>query len=209
MTRGRLEESAVVRRGYGARADVYLAGNAVVKSFRGRGAFLRTIGKVLVARELRAYARLQGVEGVPACYGRLGDYALVLEYVPGQRLSDLERLPGGLLDKLRALVDRVHARGVASRDLSPSNILIKDGEPHLVDFAVSVTACNALGRLLFPLFRALDIYGVATLKKRWGQPLREDEERLFRQLRWEASVRHFLRKTARALWRAGTTAPHR
>ena len=73
---------------------------------------------------------------------------LVTRFVPGTRLDDLVNRHGpldvpalqvlarGLADALTVL----HARGVVHRDLTPGNVLVLDGEPHVIDLGLAIAA---------------------------------------------------------------------
>lgn len=91
--------------------------------------------------EYRVYQKLEGLAGVPRCYGLLDERFLVLEYIDGLSLRD-----GQIGDRprffedFRKLLEELHARGVAHADLKKKdNILITaDNRPYLVDFGVAV-----------------------------------------------------------------------
>ena len=103
--------------------------------------------------ERRVLERLDGIEGIP----RFVDY---FEYGGDEFLVttdcgalDLRRdvlengpyRPGGdgrdplvLADRLAEILELVHRRGVAVRDVKPSNVVLDSaGSPHLVDFGIS------------------------------------------------------------------------
>ncbi len=73
---------------------------------------------------------------------------LVTRFVPGTRLDDLVHRSGtlprgdlqsvarGLADALTAL----HAAGVVHRDLTPGNVLVLDGQPHVIDLGLATAA---------------------------------------------------------------------
>ena len=73
---------------------------------------------------------------------------LVTRFVPGQRLDDLVARSGplsalelhqvarGLADALAAL----HGAGVVHRDLTPGNVLVLDGQPHVIDLGLATAA---------------------------------------------------------------------
>jgi predicted Ser/Thr protein kinase len=90
--------------------------------------------------EYRVYQRLDGLAGVPRCYGLLDGCFLVLEYIDGLSLRD-----GAIGDRarffedFRGLLEELHRRGVAHADLKKKdNILITaDNRPYLVDFGVA------------------------------------------------------------------------
>ena len=54
----------------------------VIKSAMGRGP-VRKARQATLEREYAAYRRLDGVEGVPACYGLLAKRYLVMEFIEG------------------------------------------------------------------------------------------------------------------------------
>ena len=73
---------------------------------------------------------------------------LVTRFVPGTRLDDLVNRNGpldvpalqvlarGLADALTVL----HAQGVVHRDLTPGNVLVLDGQPHVIDLGLAIAA---------------------------------------------------------------------
>ncbi|MGQ9525493.1 MAG: lipopolysaccharide core heptose(II) kinase RfaY [Armatimonadota bacterium] len=189
-------------KGRGLKADVYLVGAFVVKDYHDRSFLVRHIGRMLVSREKRVYERLSSLKGIPKCYGKLDDYALILERIDGTALSDTDSLPANFGAKLRQLVDAVHSRGVASRDLSSSNIIVFNDQPYLIDFAVAFTA-GPLTKPIFGLFKRLDIYGVACLKERYQQGLEKDERRVFSLLWWERSLRQCIKRVRRLCGKPG------
>ncbi len=54
----------------------------VVKTAMGRGLVLKVRQKTLL-REFEAYRRMDGLRGVPECYGLLGGRYLVIEFIRG------------------------------------------------------------------------------------------------------------------------------
>lgn len=91
--------------------------------------------------EYRVYRKLEGLAGVPRCYGLLDERFLVLEYIDGVSLreghiGDRTRF----FEEFRKLLEELHARGVAHADLKKKdNILITaDNRPYLIDFGVAV-----------------------------------------------------------------------
>jgi hypothetical protein len=115
----------------------------VVKDFSGKGLWGRTIGRIQIAREARAYAWLGSLEGVPRFLGRIDPHALALGDVEGRQLAfarDLHSDGPAILSRLRALIDRMHERGLAHLDLrGRENVLVRpDGALVVVDLAGSV-----------------------------------------------------------------------
>ncbi len=73
---------------------------------------------------------------------------LVTRFVPGTRLDDLVTRNGPLdLQALRPLargladaLTGLHAGGVVHRDLTPGNVLVLDGQPHVIDLGLATAA---------------------------------------------------------------------
>lgn len=100
--------------------------------------------------ELEALRRVRGphlVEVLDADIGADLPY-LVTRFVPGTRLDDLvtrtgplpledlHRVARGLADALSTL----HAAGIVHRDLTPGNVLVLDGQPHVIDLGLATAA---------------------------------------------------------------------
>jgi hypothetical protein len=108
---------------------------------------------------------------------------LVTRFVPGQRLDELVSQQGPLLagelsQAARGIADALttlHGAGVVHRDVSPGNVLMLDGQPHLIDLglamAAEVTALTRSGIVLgtpgylapeqltgAPVTRAVDVH---------------------------------------------------
>ena len=158
----------VVKRGPWGKADIlrlsYDGGEAILKDFSAKSAPVRWLGKRQLRRERRALDRLAGVSGVPAVLGDLPPHGLFLQPMRGEAITRWRRRPRPeippMLERLAALVERIHARGVAHLDLRKrDNILVAaDGTPSVIDFNASVAfRPGSLGaRLLFPVLRAVD-----------------------------------------------------
>ena len=111
----------------------------IVKTAMGSGLLLKARRNTL-QREYRAYQKLNGVEGVPACFGMLDGQYLLLEFIRGTPYRDADwaerdRWFAELLTTLQA----IHARGVSHGDLkSKGNLMVGEGErPVIVDFGTS------------------------------------------------------------------------
>jgi hypothetical protein len=102
-----------------------------------------------VLKEGRALARVRSPY-VAQCYSAErhdGVPYLVMEYIPGKNLAEVQRSKPVPLDRALALTAQlaeglaaVHACGLLHRDIKPSNILVgDDGVPRLVDFGLAET----------------------------------------------------------------------
>lgn len=124
-----------------------------------------------LARESRAYARLQGVAGIPACLGMEGPDRLVLERAGGRPLDQLApgAVPAVAFDRLEQLIDAIHARGVAIADLHRSNVLVDEqGNIALIDFALARCARDShRPGLSIRWLQRLDDHAAARIRARY------------------------------------------
>ena len=106
----------------------------------------------MIRREYEVYRRLDGVPGIPKCYGLESGGRLVLEFIAGHplklssgELDDREGFFAALLDVLQA----AHRAGVAHADLKrKENILVTpDGSPYLIDFGSALICDEGSGAL--------------------------------------------------------------
>lgn len=148
----------------------------VIKAPGGRG-LRRWLSRWMIRREARAYARLEGLVGVPRCFGLLRDRYLVLEYVPGEparyaEIAERDRF----FEELLRLIVALHARGVAHGDLQKKdNLWLADGaHPVLFDFGAAIIRKPGFAPVnawLYRLASQLDFNQWAKLKTR-GSPHR-------------------------------------
>ena len=134
----------------------------VIKSAMGRGP-LRSARQATLEREYAAYQRLQGVEGVPACYGLLAKRYLLMEFIDGTAYrhatwQDRDKWFAELLDVIRAF----HARGVSHGDLkSKTNMIVGlDQKPYVIDFGTTFLhkpGFHPVNNHLFEYGKRLDI----------------------------------------------------
>lgn len=158
---------------------------AVLKDYHAcASAFGRTIGPLLVRRETRALAQLDGIRGVPRLLRVVDSHSFLMEHIAATRWKRRlgENQPRPDFARLAALVAEMHARGIAHCDMrSASNILIAaDGEPYLVDFVAHFrrgAGWNPLRNWLFGQFCRADDSAVAKLKSRIAPDLLEPAER--------------------------------
>jgi len=167
---------------------------AIVKDYqRTPFVFRSTIGAWLIGREYKFHRKLAGIKGVPRVHQKLDKYANVFEYIDARPIerSDHDILADRFFEKLRMRIERIHTRGVVHLDLShKGNILVsKGGEPVIIDFNSGFYVGNGyIGRkLLFPLLKRIDYYGILKLKKRLSPHMLTQEEKSY--LKWFGLIR--------------------
>ncbi len=99
---------------------------------------LRWIGRALKRREARLLQKTQHLEGVPAYIGDWSDTGLAHEFIEGEPLTKGTAIPDDFFPRLEALIQHMHALGIAYVDLEKrENILFgADGRPWLFDFQI-------------------------------------------------------------------------
>ena len=147
--------------GYQAAIRIYQGPAGAFAIKEPSGSWLRrTISRAAIRREAGIYRRLQGIPGIPKCFGCLDDLYLVLEHIPGDTLHALqnelmnrEKFFAKLLETLRMM----HDAGVAHGDLKrKKNILVgPDEQPFIIDFGIAVTINERRG-FLFNLVKQVD-----------------------------------------------------
>ncbi|KAH9969423.1 hypothetical protein BGW80DRAFT_1176951, partial [Lactifluus volemus] len=89
------------------------------------------LAKVNLAPQLFYYGKI-GLEGDPS-YGHLR--MVVMEYVDGKLLIEVNPTPPGLKDKIRHALNVLHGQGYVFGDLRPQNIMMtENGGIKLIDF---------------------------------------------------------------------------
>ncbi len=189
----------VVRQGAWYKPDIkevaFAGDRAILKDFSDKSWPVRLLGRRQVLREVRALRRLDGIAGIPRCYGEAGRCGVLMECVEGDRITRWCRSRRGetapLFEKLGRLMAQVHARGVAHIDLRKrDNILVApDGRPSVIDFNASFCFDPAGwgARLLFPFMRRIDDAAILKWKSRLAPelltPAERDRHRLMSRLR--------------------------
>ena len=149
-------------------------GDVAVKDCSSRPFIARhTAGRFLIARECRAYRAAAGAPGLATFLGRLGPFALATAWIDATPLADLVpgRVSPEVFDRLDAVIDGLHARGVTLGDLHHRDVLVgEDGRVHVVDLAaahVLGASPGALRRFWYDGFRAQDRVAAARLRARY------------------------------------------
>ena len=162
-----------IANGYQGSVYFYNSGTHRLIIKHAKGVLFKWLRQAMIRREYRIYQRLEGLHGVPHCYGLLQGQYLLLEHIdaPNVRhilLKDSE----AFLDKLLKLILSVHERGVVHGDLKrKDNILVLNREePYLVDFAMAIERKGRLrlfNRFMYGLWESLDFN--AWLKLKYGR----------------------------------------
>ena len=158
----------------------------VIKAPMGRGVawFLR---RRMLANEYRVYRALNGIRGIPRCYGFIQKRYLILEFVEGTPIRHAKMEDSEFFfTALKQLIQRMHAAGVAHGDLKKKdNTLVVNGKhPCLVDFGVAVIRKKRIAPLnhyFFHLFRRFDINAWVKLKYPHGIQDMTPEDRNYYQ----------------------------
>jgi hypothetical protein len=145
-----------------------------VKDYAPRPFLVRQIlGRYLIRRETAAYRTAGTIDGLPRFLGRVGPFALALEWIEARPLAtvDPRAVPHDCWERLAAIVDGLHARGVALADLHHRDVLIGTDETvHVVDLATAWVLGPRAGRLrrrLFTHFCDLDRVALARMRARF------------------------------------------
>jgi predicted Ser/Thr protein kinase len=134
----------------------------VIKSAMGRGA-VRKARQVTLEREYAAYQRLDGVDGVPACYGLLAQRYLLMEFIDGTAYREATwQDRDGWFAELLVIIRAFHSRGVSHGDLkSKSNLIAgRDQKPCVIDFGTTFLykdGFHPINNRLFEYGKRLDI----------------------------------------------------
>ena len=171
------DEASCIKKLHKARnktkAEVYLAsrnGSKIVfKDFRKTHMLIRLFyGRYSLYREARSYAKLEGVSGIPRCFGFEGREVLLLEYVDGKPLSHFKRgkVPESVFVQLEKIILSMHGRGVANGDLHRSNVMLtSDWDVYLIDFASALFTDNADNPgFFFRGFKTLDLHAFERMR---------------------------------------------
>jgi hypothetical protein len=97
-------------------------------------------GRLLCKHERGIYEALAGVEGVPRWAGCVSETTYAVEYIDAVPLDHLDAPPAGFFDRLLAVFEAIHERGVAYGDANKrSNILVDAaGRPFVIDYQIAL-----------------------------------------------------------------------
>jgi hypothetical protein len=147
----------------------------IVKDWRCMAPWMRPVARHFARRERRLYGLLRRLPSVPRVLAA-GDRVLVIEHVPGRRISRFQGRPEAAM-VARAFAEAVaamHAAGVYHLDLRKrDNALVEDdGTVHLIDFTAGAapTRYGPLAPLIRRVAARVDRYAVL----KWTEALAPD-----------------------------------
>jgi RIO-like serine/threonine protein kinase len=142
------------------------------------------IAPLLVRREVRVMRHLQGVPGIPRCYGRIDAVAFAMEYIEGTPIARYSRgeLPPEVFPRVQEVIDRMHEHDVAHCDLKRRSnlILTPQGRVYLIDFAAAIIGnrrCKPFSNWLQRQMVEVDNKALPRLKKFVAPELLTAEDR--------------------------------
>jgi hypothetical protein len=170
------------------------ADKIVVKFYRAQpfcGLPLAWLGRLSRDHERAIYAALEGVQGVPRWLGCVGQTGFAVEYIDARTLHHGDPVPSGYFDRMQAILQAVHARGVAYVDADKrSNMLVgAGGQAFLIDFQIAIRRRDDWPWPLRPVAARLvryvqdkDLYHLYKHKRRLApDELTPEEQRLSRR----------------------------
>jgi predicted Ser/Thr protein kinase len=183
----------LLTKGKALKADVFITKvrgeRFVVKDFGQKGFLERNlVGRAVIARELKAYRALAGIEGLPARFTRLSRFSIAVEYLEGRDLGGIIRgeLGPGVIRRLEDIMRGLHKRGWVHLDLQRrSNILLVDGKIFIVDLASALHtgAVPLVGQCLTGLIGFADRLSLVKMKSIYAPELLTAKERTLIRLR--------------------------
>ncbi|HET9679739.1 MAG TPA: hypothetical protein VFP95_04145 [Gammaproteobacteria bacterium] len=156
----------------------------VVKTPHGRG-IRHWLTAWLIRREYTIYQHLCDVTGIPPCYGLTPEGWLVLGFVPAHSFrGNPPANRSHYFAELRALLQTLHAHGVAHGDLkNKDNLMIAENStPFIIDFGIAMRwrpGFHPLNHFLFRLARRLDYSAWAKHKYRGRSETVAEEDKAF------------------------------
>ena len=136
------DNTNLLSKGYQGRALLYVdeTSKIVIKAPHGRG-LVRLFHTRMLRHENDAYMRLQGVTGIPECYGLVANTYLAIEYIDASTMrQNRPSADSSFYDELLDTIKQLHLRKVAHMDLKKKdNLLVSEDEkPYLIDFGAAV-----------------------------------------------------------------------
>ncbi|WP_203140920.1 RIO1 family regulatory kinase/ATPase domain-containing protein [Marinobacter mangrovi] len=152
---------------------------------RYRGSWRALLARLLIRREARILEYLKDWPHSPKVVGCMGTLALMMEYVPGELLS--EHMAAGdpfCFAQLMGVMKSLHGMSVTHNDVRGNNIILSRDRVVLIDFAGAVRG-RGIGRLLLSPMRRSDMSHLLKYKVRMtGEKPTAEEQRLYQKPRW-------------------------
>jgi serine/threonine protein kinase len=173
---------------------------------------IRALRRKMIRREYEVYRRLEGLPGIPECYGLMDEDHLMLEFIDGHSLRlSMDELPDrdAFFSQLLQILLAAHGVGIAHSDMKrKDNILVTPaGEPRLVDFGSAVIRkdAGAVNHWMFRQACQIDFNAWVKHKYLGRYDLISTEDAPYFRLtsveRWTAPVRKAWRKITARHWR--------
>ncbi|NIM02508.1 MAG: hypothetical protein GTO30_16815 [Acidobacteria bacterium] len=157
-----------------------------LKDYRRRPWWFRaSLARWITRRETAAYRAAAGIPGVARFLGRLGPVSLATEWVESRSLGELRdrRVDPAVFERLREVLARLHAAGIALADLHLADVLVDtDNEVTLVDLANAFTLGPRPGPLRSRLFRRFVLQDEISFARLRAHLEKEDAEAAVREL---------------------------
>ena len=167
------------------------AGPAILKDCAPLPGWSRWLARWLLRRELRALARLEGLEGFPPLLARPDRDSALIGLLPGRPLEGeaFARDARRLAELLRRRVSDLHARRVYHLDLRQRQNLLLDeegGTLNVVDFGAALAPGRLGARVFGPLLGWVDRQAALKYLARFapGEMSREEARSYLRGQRW-------------------------
>jgi len=182
--------------------------NYLIKKANKKNWIFKFFNQYTLKKEYAIYSRLNGVRGVPNCYGLTQDGDLILEYIEGlsyrkkqEQLADDDEFFKSFLD----LILEMHGKGVAHGDLKrKDNIIVSNSnKPYLIDFGTAITInskSNQIKKSIFSFLKKTDLN--AWIKHKYSRQYDRIEEDDF--VYYSSSTMDKLIRLTRKFWRTLT-----
>jgi predicted Ser/Thr protein kinase len=162
-----------------------------VKDYSRKGFWERNlVGRIVIHREVRAYAALKGVAGLPAKFRQLSPFTFAIEYLEGKDLGSLTQgeLGPEVMRQFERIVNNLHERGWVHLDLHRrTNILFVSGNLFVVDLASAVHTGSVplIGRCFTRLAGLADRLSLIKMKTIFAPELiNAQEQKLLKIRNW-------------------------
>ncbi|BES72592.1 hypothetical protein RE428_36100 [Marinobacter nanhaiticus D15-8W] len=182
------------------KADVFIAlhdGKPVIcKDYQKfRGSWLSWPAQFLVRREARMLEYLSDWPHSPRLIGVMGKLVLMLEYVPGELLSEYMGSGSPLcFSQLVAAMQSLHKLSITHNDVRGNNIILGQDRVVLIDFAGALRG-RGPGRFLLSPLRRADMAHLLKYKRRLaGEEATEEEKRRYRKASWIGMLQRLWKK---------------